>query len=496
MDWAAFINDWFVTFDPRKTDSSKKTVPFLLFPRQVELVRWIQQRWLRRERGIVEKSRDTGITWVCAACAVCVWYFEGSSVIGFGSRKKELVDHGLTDPDSIFWKVRSLVDTLPGELLTAEQKEGRKWGLVPNSKNGALIKGEIGDEIGRGGRSSLYFVDEFAHLEHPNEAESALSANTDTRIYVSTVNGVNLFYELRMFLPDEQIFIYDWTDDPRKRLQPDIPANEEEWYKKQQRELLPVTFASQVERDYNAAVANSFFTTESILEAENRKLSEVDVPPTVPWRVGVDAAGMGNDETIIWMRRGRMSLPCKAFRKLDGVQLAHAVEKTVEELLVSGPVELIAIERDGPGGSCADQLKYGPYSSIVRAIHTGAKLKDGRHFNLRAFLHAQGREYLEEQSVHLPKDATFRAQILAIQQQPSRGGTLLMESKEEYRTRFSSGKTRQEKRSGRSPDRLDAFLLTFVPTRNRPITSKNPDVSSLFAPKTGGWKPLDTNIGY
>ena len=489
--WVEFINDWGETYDPRK--DGDKASPFLLFPRQADYVNWVRDLWITRRRGLGEKSREVGFTWLSAAIASCMWLFEPSSVVGFGSRKKELVDNGDDDPDSIFWKVRYFIDSLPLFFLPTDWRDGRKSMIVPNRSNGAIIKGEIGDEIGRGGRSSIYFADEFAHLEHQDMAESALSQNTETRIYISTVNGVgNLFYKLRHFLPTEQIFVFDWTDDPRKRANPGIPATEEPWYQKQVRELLPTTLASQVNRDYNAAIANSYIESQLIRDAEATRISDIYQPPQTPWRIGIDASGMGNDETIIWRRRGRISLPPMVFQKLDGVQLATIVEKECDNLLATGPVAAIGIERDGPGGSCADQLKYGRYASITTAVHTGAKLGDGEHYNLRAWLHAQAKTYLEENQVHLPIDDTFRTQATAVQFD-YKGGLLLIESKEDYRSRFAMGKSKSEKRAGRSPDRWDAFVLSFIPNRARPITQATSAVQHM---RHKSWRPLDAVVGY
>ena len=171
-NWVDFINDWGMTYDPR--EPVVKYFPFILFPRQAEFVNWVYESYKDSRRGLGEKSRDVGFTWLCAACAVCVWMFYPSSVVGFGSRKEELVDNGNNDPDSIFWKIRTFIDNLPAEFLPTNHTAGRKWGEVPNVANGSVIKGEIGDEIGRGGRAGLYFVDEFAHLIHPEMAESAL----------------------------------------------------------------------------------------------------------------------------------------------------------------------------------------------------------------------------------------------------------------------------------------------------------------------------------
>jgi len=491
-NWVDFINDWGMTYDPR--NQTEKYFPFILFPRQEEFVNWVYDSYRQSRRGLGEKSRDVGFTWLCAACAVCIWLFEPSSVVGFGSRKKELVDNGDHDPDSIFWKVRTFIDYLPSEFLHPQYVMGRKWGTVPNPANNSVIKGEIGDEIGRGGRAGIYFVDEFAHLEHPDMAESALSANTNCRIYISTVNGIgNLFYRLRHFLPKEQIFIFDWQSDPRKRQNPHLPAEEEPWYKKQKADLLPTTLASQVDRNYASSVSNTLVNSEKLIAATHRPPGVIIQPDKTPWRIGVDAAGMGNDEVVIWARRGRLSIEPETYKKIDGVQLAGLIELKAKRLLHIAPIELIGIERDGPGGSAADQLKYGMFASITKAVHTGAKLSDGKNYNLRAYLHAQAVEYIDELEISLPNNSIFIAQATAIQYE-YKGGLLLIESKDDYRARFATGHTRSEKKASRSPDHWDAFVLTFIPTRARPITAQTEGLS-LYS-SNNGWRPLDPVIGY
>lgn len=492
--WAEFICDWGMTSDPRELDKDMIHKPFILYKRQVEYVNWIYERYTNRERGLLEKFRGAGATWIDAAVASIVWLTRPMQVVGFGSRKKEMVDNGDNDSDSILWKVRTFIDELPSIFLPPNHQEGRKWGVVPNLANGSLIKGEIGDEIGRGGRASLYFPDEFAHLEHQDLAESSLSETADCVIYVSTVNGVgNRYYQLRHFLPDEQVFVFDWSEDDRKRLNPSLPPEEEPWFKKKKAELMPTVFASQILRDYNAAVANSFISSELLRQAFDSKVSTIVQPPQTAWRIGVDASGMGNDKTVIHRRRGRISLPQIVLEKVDGVMLANRVEKESKLLLKSGPLELIGIERDGPGGSCADQLMYGPFASLVQAVHTGARVGDGSNYNLRAWLHDQAKEYLEGNLVHLERDPVFESQATALQFS-YKGGLLLIESKDDYRRRFSSGKSKVEKMSGKSPDRWDAFILTFLPPRSKPIRQVNVNPSEFDqAPQ---WKPLDRVVGY
>ena len=82
----------------------------------------------------------------------------------------------------------SIVRNLPHYLKPRGFKEHTHSNYMRlfNPANDATIIGEAGDNIGRGGRCSLFFVDEAAYLEHPALIEAALTATTDVRIDIST----------------------------------------------------------------------------------------------------------------------------------------------------------------------------------------------------------------------------------------------------------------------------------------------------------------------
>ena len=91
---ADFISNHGMTFDPRNVERGKPAlVPFVLFPKQVELVNWILERWQRSEGGLIIKPRDCGISWVmmAVACSLCLLRGE-NLVIGFGSAKEQKLD--------------------------------------------------------------------------------------------------------------------------------------------------------------------------------------------------------------------------------------------------------------------------------------------------------------------------------------------------------------------------------------------------------------------
>ena len=174
-----FMNEFCWTYDPREPTPF---IPFDLFPDQEKAVEFLKDLMERGKDGILEKSRDMGATWLTAAFAVWVWLFKPGAAIGFGSRKLELVDK-IGDPKCIFEKIRTIINNLPAWLLQVkaagyDPKQHDNFCKIVNPGNRATITGEGGDEIGRGGRTTLYFVDEAAFLPRPLMVDQALSANS------------------------------------------------------------------------------------------------------------------------------------------------------------------------------------------------------------------------------------------------------------------------------------------------------------------------------
>src|SRR5262245_33404255 len=71
-DAVHWCNRWAWTYDPREPVAS---LPFDLFPKQADFLRWLAERERLQHDGLVEKSRDMGITWLCCAHALHAWLF-------------------------------------------------------------------------------------------------------------------------------------------------------------------------------------------------------------------------------------------------------------------------------------------------------------------------------------------------------------------------------------------------------------------------------------
>jgi hypothetical protein len=434
---ANFLHDWACTFDPRLPEIGlPAVVPFLLFKRQAEFVDWLVERWRNREDGLVEKSRDMGLSWLCVGVAAWFWIFHPGTVVGFGSRKEEYVDK-LGDPKSLFWKLRELLKLLPVEFLPPGYNERTHAPSmrITNPATGSAIVGEAGTNIGRGNRTSLYFKDESAFYEQPESIDAALSQTSNCKIDVSTPNGAgNPFYRKRHG-GRIKIFVFDWKDDPRK---------DQAWYERQMATLDPVIVAQEIDRDYTASVSNAWNDGQLVTECMRR--GPADVRPEGPLLVGVDVARFGDDKTCITFRQGRVVYPQIVFGKCDVVDVAGRVKDAINEWRVK-PAQ-IAVDTIGIGSGVADMLRR-DFGRIVQDVNSSLRMSDGQNYNLRARMWRSMREWLKNQAA-LPNDPELATDLTALQYE-YRGGELLMESKEKAKSRGI-----------KSPDRADSLALTFA----------------------------------
>jgi phage terminase large subunit len=443
-----FITDWGMTFDPRNPELGlPAVVPFVLFPRQEEFIDWLEGLWRGRKDGLCEKSRDMGVTWLCVGFAVWMLLFHPGTVVGFGSRKEEYVDK-IGDPKSIFWKIRQFMALLPVEFKPVGYIESRHAPhmRIINPENGSAIIGEAGDNIGRGNRTSIYLKDESAFYEHALAIDAALSQTSNCKVDLSTVNGAgNPFYEKRHGgrLKDDQIFIFDWREDPRK---------DEKWYAKQVASLDPVIVASEIDRNYEASVGDAFIPGPLVAAAQAK--GPADVEARGPVIISVDVARFGNNKSVVTARKGRVVLFQRKYQGLNTQDLIGRVKVEVDAIGVAN-VGQIAVDVIGVGAGVADGLRAlfpatGKAKSIVVDVNAALRVDDGRNYNLRAQMYEAALDWLAMQPCSIPNDPELKAQLTAIKYH-FRGGLRLLESKEDM-----------ERRGIQSPDCADSFAIGFA----------------------------------
>lgn len=318
VDIVTWVNDWCWTYDPRRSPS---TLPFILFPQQEKYLLWLVDREKNEEGGIAEKCRDVGFTWLSAAFLLHRWLFKPEFKGSIGSRKLDLIDKS-GDPDSIFWKLRFLLYNLPLWMRPYEFVRRKHDGYCKLLHPlGNAITGEGGDQIGRGGRSTVYLVDEFAFVERSDTVVAALSQTTKVPLFVSTPNGVGNAFERMRNSGAYPVFTFRWKDDPRKNefvvfdqfgkevvngngeydasLIPEGGSVSYPWYEEQLAKFGSVVVAQEIDIEYGASLDNMVIPAKYVQAAVN-----LPIEAKGALRAGLDIASGGKNETILIFRRG------------------------------------------------------------------------------------------------------------------------------------------------------------------------------------------------
>lgn len=313
-----FVEDWGMTYDPRNLERGlPATIPFIPFPKQNELMRWIHASWTASKDGLVPKSRDTGASWIAIAFSCTLCLFHQGMAIGFGSRKEEYVDR-LDSPKSLFYKARVFLHNLPREFRGGWSRD--KHGAfmrITFPESGSVMTGEAGDNIGRGDRTAIYFVDESAHLERPQAAEEALTATTNCRIDMSSVKGMdNPFAQKAHSWPADRIFVMHWREDPRK---------DEEWYENLKATRDATVIAQEYDINYSASVSGVVIPNQWVQAAIDAHI-KLGIEPSGKRRGGLDVADEGKDLNAF---AGRYGILLESVEEWSGV--GSDIFKTTEK---------------------------------------------------------------------------------------------------------------------------------------------------------------------
>jgi hypothetical protein len=194
-----------------------------------------------------------------------------------------------------------------------------------------------------------------------------------------------------------------------------------------------------------------FISAEIVVEAAAR---EGRAHPHEPFVIGVDVARYGDNETVIYMRKGRdgQTWPPVRMRGADVLTVAGKVN----ELSSEHSADAIFIDGGGIGGGVVDVLRslsvhcydinFGNKSDCA----TVALSTEGVLFaNKRAEMWGAMREWLKIGSI--PNDPDLRAQLVGPTYTFNLKSEILLEKKEDMR-----------KRGLDSPDIADALALTFA----------------------------------
>lgn len=455
-DVVLWANAFCFTYDPRVTPS---LLPFYLFPLQEQYLRWRTDRRASKNNGLIEKSRDMGLSYLNCLSQLHCWLFEYGYKGSFGSRKEMLVDR-IGDPDSLFEKIRIILRNLPSWMYPKKfdfDKHDNFCKLI-NPETGATLTGEAGKNIGRGGRSAVYDVDEAAFLEYPKKVDAALSNNTDVIFYTSTVNGIgNLFYQKRMNYPENWIFTFHWKNDPRKNQQ---------WYEGMKLKFDEVTIAQEIDIDYSASIEGIFIPAIWVQAAVL-----FDIPSTGVRRAGLDVAASGKNKNVFTPRKGNVI----GYQEVSGESNTTLTAYWARDQMYHHELKHLSYDGDGIGAGVAStyallkDLKF-----THTAVRSGGSASDrtwegeertskDKFANKRAELWGIVRErfrktynqkhgfaqYPIDELISIPDDPELILQLSTPLSKMTATGKILVESKEDM-----------AKRGIPSPDKADSLIYS------------------------------------
>lgn len=483
-----WFNKYVWTFDPRligKKDAQGQALspylPFVLWPRQGEFIHWLWDRYVANEEWLVEKSRDTGVSYLCCGFALNRWLFTEGFKATFGSRKAEYVDKS-GQPDSLFEKLRIMGRRLPPWMLP----EGFQWNVhslfmrLINPATGGIISGEGGEDMGRGGRSTIYIVDEAAHVPGAENVEKALSGNSDCVGWVSSVNGMgNLFARKRhSIMRPHQVFTLHYRDDPRKT---------KEWAQAKEASMSdPTAWASEYEIDYAASLDGVCIPAKWVQSAQRIAELEPRVLQTnMDTVLGLDV-GAGKAKSVVCPRRGPVVLVPRSRGNPDTIGTAHWALDIAESL----HAVLLNFDSPGVGVGVTSAMQHSDLKAlVVQPINTGSspnerrvwedgKTSDELFTNLKAEIWWLARSAFQRTHQHvlwlegvseadgakehrlsellvMPKgDAEsdkLASELSVVRYFKNEKGKIMIERKEQL-----------ARRGIKSPDYADAFVLTLI----------------------------------
>lgn len=463
--FALFLQDWCWTFDPRNTGNMPKDLPFVPWPRQLEFAAWLQGLEEAGDDGVVDKSRDVGVTWLVVFYVVWRWLTVDGWSGSVGSRKAELLDR-LGDPKSVFWKIEYAVRMLPPWLrpLGFDFRKHRNFARLVNPENGATITGEAGPEMGRGGRSSFYFLDEFGVMPRAKQVRAAVADNARSVVYASTATGPDTEFYSLIHEGNLSHFRLSWRDDPRR---------DDEWRAEYLRKYGAAITAREVDIDYSGGGDDVLIPHDWVRAAVGLDLGDTGRIRTA----GLDVADSGEAETVYVERLGASVVILDAWKGKNPVDSAAIVADRCQ----ANMVESLRYDSIGVGAGVAGVLNaYGQLSfdhvgvnvglASTSAVYDDAPGRSARErfANLKAELWwalrlrfwnsyrlvVRGDEVDPAACISIPDDQRLISQLCTPRMMSNERGLLKVESKASL-----------QRRGVASPDRADALVLAFAPTQ-------------------------------
>jgi phage terminase large subunit len=176
-----------------------------------------------------------------------------------------------------------------------------------------------------------------------------------------------------------------------------------------------------------------------------------DVAPTIVKSIwGLDVGRFGDDPSALYKRKGNVRMDGRIWHGLDTMQTVAVLKGEWDATAPHERPEEILVDSIGLGAGVVDRARE--LGLPVRGINVSESpaLRD-RYLNLRAELWFKGREWLARRDCSITGDAKLKEELVTPRYKILPNGKIQVESKADMK-----------KRGKASPNRADAFLLTFA----------------------------------
>lgn len=439
-----------------------------------------QKRRTGRVRKIVLKGRQQG----------CSTYI-GGRFYHLTTQSKAgrafILTHKSEATDNLFEMTERFHKLCPDELRPITGKSNAKELTFPFLESGYRVGTAGSKAVGRSETIQFFHWSEVAHCDGADEHMSGiLQAVPDmpgTEIWLeSTSNGMgNLFYlewvkAIKGQSEFEPIFIpWFWQDEYRKEAPADFRPDKEEselidqfgldndqltWRRSKIAELNGLhkfrqEYPSTPEEAFEVSGTNVLIGTHLVRAAVDRDVRQVET--SIIW--GVDCARFGDDDNTLAKRRGNKLLEpvkvlleglAKGSTNTDTMAVARAVFNEYRATPPSKRPAIICVDTIGIGAGVADRCREDHLPVMDVNVSEKPSAKDKFH-RYRDELWWDMREWYEDMRTSMPDDAALILEVASVIYDETSAGRVKIESKKEMK-----------KRLGFSPDRAEAFLLTFA----------------------------------
>lgn len=246
-------------------------------------------------------------------------------------------------------------------------------------------------------------------------------------IHISSEESPNVAAR-RIIIPG--LATYDWVEERKKKWGVDS-----------------VEYQIRVKGNFAGKSANAVIGVDVVEEARKRW---ADTEETGELELGIDVARFGDDDSVIYPRRGPKALEPIVVHGLDTVDVAGTALKVARDLRHPGERVKIKVDTIGVGAGVADILRTHADIDVIDINVSEASVDPEEYPNLRTQLWFGMGDWLKEGGAIPESDAELRAELTAPRYSFDARGRRQVEPKENIKKRLK-----------RSPDHAEALMLAI-----------------------------------